>query len=70
MESLTEKQKRTLELAYYEGLVVAEIAERMGETTERVRSYYYRGLRKLRDALHTTGQDEVGKALRYSGAGD
>ncbi len=70
MESLTEKQKRTLELAYYEGLVVAEIAERMGETTEKVRSYYYRGIRKLRDALHTTGQDGVGKALRYSGAGD
>jgi RNA polymerase sigma-70 factor (ECF subfamily) len=70
MESLSEKQKETLELAYYEGLVVAEIAERMGETTERVRSYYYRGLRKLRDALHRKTHDESGKELRYSGAAD
>ncbi len=52
MESLTEKQKRTLELAYFEGLLINEIAERMGESVDRIRSYYYRGLRKLRDSLH------------------
>jgi RNA polymerase sigma-70 factor (ECF subfamily) len=52
MESLSEKQRTALRLAYFEGLLVKEIAERMGETVERVSNYYFRGLRKLRDVLH------------------
>jgi RNA polymerase sigma-70 factor (ECF subfamily) len=52
MESLSEKQRTALRLAYFEGLLVKEIAERMGETVERVNNYYFRGLRKLRDVLH------------------
>ncbi len=56
MESLSEKQKRTLELAYFEGLKIDEIAERMKESLIAVRSYYYRGLRKLRDSLHNLDQ--------------
>ncbi len=52
MASLTEKQKRVLELAYFNGLLMKEIAEQMGESYERIRGYYYRGLRKLREVLH------------------
>jgi RNA polymerase sigma-70 factor (ECF subfamily) len=56
MERLSDKQKRTLELAYFEGLRINEIAERMKESLVMVRSYYYRGLKKLRDSLHSLEQ--------------
>jgi len=69
MESLGDKQKRVLELAYSEGLLIKEIAERMGEPVEQVRSYYYRGLKKLRDALHETGHKQEA-ATRAAGAAD
>jgi len=52
MNCLSEKQRTALQLAYFEGLLVKEIAERMGETVERVNHYYFRGLLKLREALH------------------
>jgi RNA polymerase sigma-70 factor, ECF subfamily len=47
-EELPEKQRRTLELFYFEGLDLREIAERLDESLENVRHYYYRGLAKLR----------------------
>ncbi len=51
MDVLTDKQKRTLELAYFEGLLMKEIAAKMEEPIANVRNYYYRGLKKLRQAL-------------------
>jgi RNA polymerase sigma-70 factor, ECF subfamily len=51
MDVLTEKQKLTLELAYFEGLLMREIATKMNEPIANVRNYYYRGLKKLRQAL-------------------
>ena len=48
---LKKAQRRTLELAYYEGLTMHEIAERTGESFDRVRHHYYRGLEKLRSVL-------------------
>ena len=66
MESLSGKQKRTLELAYFEGLRINEIAERMGESVVMARSYYYRGLKKLRDALHETDQKSERDGARGS----
>lgn len=56
METLSAKQKKALELAYFEGLRINEIAERMKESLVVVRSYYYRGLKKLRDSLHNLDQ--------------
>lgn len=47
-ESLSEKQRRTLELFFFEELDFKEIAERLGESLENVRHYYYRGIQKLR----------------------
>lgn len=44
-------QRKTLELAFYEGLTMAEIAERMGTTFDSVRHNYYRGLEKVRSIL-------------------
>jgi RNA polymerase sigma-70 factor (ECF subfamily) len=47
-ESLSERQRLTLELFFFEDLDYDEIAARIGESHENVRHYYYRGLQKLR----------------------
>lgn len=47
-ESLSEKQRHTLELFFFEELDFKEIALRLGETLENVRHFYYRGIQKLR----------------------
>jgi len=48
---LTKAQRTALELAYYEGLTMHEIAERTGDSFDSVRHHYYRGLEKLRSIL-------------------
>jgi RNA polymerase sigma-70 factor (ECF subfamily) len=51
LELIDEKQRRTIELTYYEGLSAIEIAERTGESLTAVRHSLYRGLAKLREHL-------------------
>lgn len=51
---LNKVQKRTLELAFYEGLTMRELAEMTGESLDSVRHHYYRGLEKLRSMLCET----------------
>ncbi len=46
--TLTEAQRKTLTLAFFEGMSMAQIAERVKETVVNVRHHYYRGLQKLR----------------------
>ena len=46
-EELPERQRRTLEMFYFEGLDLRQISEAMGEPLANVRHYYYRGLKKL-----------------------
>jgi RNA polymerase sigma-70 factor (ECF subfamily) len=46
-QELPERQRRTLELFYFEGLELREIAQRLNEPFESVRHHYYRGLKKL-----------------------
>jgi RNA polymerase sigma-70 factor (ECF subfamily) len=48
---LQDRQRRTIELIYYEGLTAEEVAVRTGETVRVVRHNLYRGLEKLRCAL-------------------
>jgi RNA polymerase sigma-70 factor (ECF subfamily) len=48
---LNKVQKRTLQLAFFEGLTMQEISEKTGESITNVRHYYYRGLNKLRSLL-------------------
>lgn len=45
---LPEKHRRTLEMFFFEGQELKEIARRLGESLENTRHYYYRGLQKLR----------------------
>lgn len=49
---LNEKERKTLDLAYFQGLELKEIAEHLNEPFPNVRNHYYRGLKKLRDFLH------------------
>jgi RNA polymerase sigma-70 factor, ECF subfamily len=48
LEDLPEKQRVALQLYFFEGLELKEIAEKMGETLANVRHHYYRGLERLR----------------------
>jgi RNA polymerase sigma-70 factor (ECF subfamily) len=47
-ESLTECQRETLRLHFYEGCTFTEIAERLGQSYVNIRHHYYRGLERLR----------------------
>jgi RNA polymerase sigma-70 factor (ECF subfamily) len=48
LATLSEPQRRVIELASYEGLSMKEISERTKESLVNVRHHYYRGLEKLR----------------------
>jgi RNA polymerase sigma-70 factor (ECF subfamily) len=48
---LKEKQRQTLELFFFEGLELTEIAAKLRQPLGNVRHYYYRGLDKLRKSL-------------------
>ena len=57
LATLTRQQRQVLELASYDGLSMAEIASKTGETVSNVRHNYYRGLKKLR-SLISGGQEQ------------
>jgi RNA polymerase sigma-70 factor (ECF subfamily) len=54
LETLTEDQRTTLELHFFQGLTINEISERIGKSAVNVRHYYYRGLECLRSQMLTT----------------
>jgi len=47
-EELSERQRATLELFFFEGCTLREVSARLGETLENTRHFYYRGLERLR----------------------
>jgi RNA polymerase sigma-70 factor, ECF subfamily len=47
-DSLSEHQRETLRLHFYEGCTFAEIAERLGQSYVNIRHHYYRGVERLR----------------------
>ncbi len=51
LAALTKAQRKTLELAFYEGLTMAEIADRMKESVSNIRHHYYRGIHQLRAVM-------------------
>jgi RNA polymerase sigma-70 factor, ECF subfamily len=57
LDELPEDQRRTLEMFYWEGLELREIAETLNEAVSNIRHYYYRGLGRLR-------KNELIQALR------
>ena len=45
---LSESQRQTLQLFFFEGCTFEEIAAKLGQTVGNARNHYYRGLEKLR----------------------
>jgi RNA polymerase sigma-70 factor (ECF subfamily) len=54
---LNQHQRQVLQMVFYEGLDLHEIAKQIGQTFTNVRHHYYRGLLRLRDALTTRKND-------------
>ncbi len=48
LKSLSEDQRETLRLHFFDGFTLAEISQKSGQTLGNVRNHYYRGLDKLR----------------------
>jgi RNA polymerase sigma-70 factor (ECF subfamily) len=48
LRDLPDKQRRTLEMFFFDGLELKAIAQKLDESPENVRHHYYRGLQKLR----------------------
>jgi RNA polymerase sigma-70 factor (ECF subfamily) len=64
LATLNGKQRKTLELVSFEGLLLSEIAERTKESLPNVRHHYYRGLEGLRKFLQAEpGVDEPRRKL-------
>jgi RNA polymerase sigma-70 factor (ECF subfamily) len=51
VEDLTQDQRETFWLHFFEGYTFAEIAETLGQSYANVRNHHYRGLEKLRRHL-------------------
>lgn len=63
LEGLNWQQRRTLEMAYFEGLSLKDIADQTGESLGNVRHYYYRGLERLRSFV-SSGSSPASGARR------
>jgi RNA polymerase sigma-70 factor, ECF subfamily len=50
-ESLSEDQRRTIQLHFFEGYTLEEIAGRIGQSLGNVRNHYYRGLDRMRQIV-------------------
>jgi len=51
LESLSEDQRETLRLHFFDGYTLAEISQKVGQPLGNVRNHYYRGLDKLRKQM-------------------
>ena len=58
LATLNEKQRKTLELACFQGLLLSEIAARTKESLPNVRHHYYRGLKGMRKFLQAQARSE------------
>ncbi len=50
-DDLSEEQRLTLDLYFFQGFTINEIGQQMGKSPVNVRNYYYRGLERLRDVM-------------------
>jgi RNA polymerase sigma-70 factor (ECF subfamily) len=54
LKALSEDQRETLRLYFFEGWTLAEIGVKLGQPHANVRHHYYRGLSKLRKQMFRT----------------
>jgi len=59
LASLDAAQQRILEMVYFEGMSMRDVADRTGDSFDSVRHRYYRGMSKLRALLHQPYGKEV-----------
>lgn len=59
LATLEARQRRVIELTYFEGLTAVEIAAKTGESAPAVRNHLYRGLLKLRNVLLETRKSNI-----------
>jgi RNA polymerase sigma-70 factor, ECF subfamily len=59
---LPEPQRRTIEMFFFDGLTLREIAQKRNENYPNVRNHYYRGLERLRSYL-LSGPPAVGPTI-------
>jgi RNA polymerase sigma-70 factor (ECF subfamily) len=52
-DDLSDEQRLTLELYFFEGLTINEIGHQLGKSPVNIRNYYYRGLQRLRDLMYS-----------------
>lgn len=72
-EQLSDDQRKTLVLYFYEGCTIREISEHLGQPFGTVQHHLYRGLDRLRRHVFRRGVADAGdrnpgKALRTSGS--
>jgi RNA polymerase sigma-70 factor, ECF subfamily len=56
-DDLSQEQRITLELHFFQGYTINEISERLGTDPGNVRHYYYRGLERLRNHMRGNRRD-------------
>jgi DNA-directed RNA polymerase specialized sigma24 family protein len=56
LSTLESRQRRVIELTYFEGLTAEEIAKKIGDSASSVRHSLYRGLAKMRNVLQETSK--------------
>lgn len=61
-EQLSEKQRRTLTLFFFEGYTLSEISETLNEPLPNVRHHYYRGLKHLKESANISS---LGKGRNF-----
>jgi RNA polymerase sigma-70 factor, ECF subfamily len=52
-ESLSEDQRQTIQLYFYEGYTIEEIAHKLGQTPGNIYNHYHRALAKIRKLVFT-----------------
>jgi RNA polymerase sigma-70 factor, ECF subfamily len=57
-EGLNENQRVTLQLFFFEGYTLREISDRLKEPLPKVRHFYYRGLKKLKESVDINSLNE------------
>ena len=60
MESLTEGQRRAIDLAYFGGQTYRDVAARLGEPEGTIKTRIRSGLKRMRGVLQEAGIDEYG----------
>jgi RNA polymerase sigma-70 factor, ECF subfamily len=53
-ESLSEDQRRVIQLYFFEGYTLEEIAGKLGQALGNIRNHYYRGLEKMRKQIFSS----------------